>query len=503
MPTNLSAKPSPSLMPSGVIPLFFIQMVCTLGYSVLYSSLVLYMTNKLGFGKSASSLIMGVFVAYNFGLHLLGGIFAGRFISNRLLFCLGMGAQLIGCLLLSIENETFLFYGLSVFLTGSGLNVTCLNCMLTQLFDAKDKRRESAFFWNYAGMNLGFFVGFTMSGFFELSQSYSNLFIISSLGNLIAVVLCAYHWSKFNDKGTIWANKDKSTQLKHSFGVILFVLAMPVILRNLLYQAVFASALVLIAAVMMFAILTYVAYQQQNQQVRDKIWAFLILTLMGMVFFTLYSTAPMGLTHFIGHNVNRTIGSTIIPPQWFQNVNTFVIIIGGPLMSMAMSRARKNGKQILLSQQFFLALFLISAGFLILPVGIRFANSLGFVSSSWIVTSFVLQSMGELFISPVGYAMVGALIPTSMQGVMMGVWMMTSGVGSTLAGYSSWLMTEGQTSSDPLLTNANYSSVFTMLGLITLGASLLLLIIMPKLNQLLAEKLLSDDASQDNEPVLE
>lgn len=502
MPTNISAKSASPSMPAGVVPLFFIQIVCTLSFSVLFSSLVLYMTNKLGFDKSFSSLIMGVFVAYNYGLHLLGGLLAGRFISNRVLFCLGMAAQLIGCVLLSITNETFLYYGLAVFLTGSGLNVTCLNCMLTQLFNAEDKRRESAFFWNYAGMNFGFFIGFTMSGFFELSQSYGDLFLISSLGNLFALIICAFHWSKFNDKGTIWANKNRTTQLKHSVGVFLFILAMPILLRHLLYQAVLASALVLIAAVLMFAVLTYIAYQQREKQVRDKILAFLILTLMGMVFFTLYGTAPMGLTHFIDHNVDRTLGTGIIPPQWFQNVNTFCIIIGGPLMSIAISRARKNGKQILLTQQFFLALFLISAGFLILPVGIRFANSLGFVSSSWIVASFVFQSIGELFISPVGYAMVGALIPPSMQGVMMGVWMMTSGVGSTLAGYSSWWMTAGQTSSDPLITNANYSHVFSMLGLVTLIISVLLLILTPKLNQLLANKSIQDESSEGEDPIL-
>ncbi|WP_367607393.1 peptide MFS transporter [Legionella sp. W05-934-2] len=502
MPTKLSANPA-STMPAGVVPLFFIQIVCTLGFSVLYSSLVLYMTNKLGFDKSLSSLIMGVFVAYNYGLHLLGGIFAGRFISNRLLFCLGMAAQLIGCLLLSNTNETFMYYGLAVFLTGSGLNVTCLNCMLTQLFDADDTRRESAFFWNYAGMNFGFLIGFTMSGFFEISQSYGDLFLLSSLGNVFAVIICVFHWSKFQDKGTIWAEKDRPTQIRHGVGVVLFILAMPIVLRHLLYQVVFASVFVLVAAVLMFVILTYVAYQQEDKQIRDKILAFLVLTLMGMVFFTLYGTAPMGLTHFIDHNVDRAFGNSIIPPQWFQNVNTIAIILGGPLLSMAINRARKNGKQILLTQQFFLALFLISAGFLILPVGIRFASSLGFVSPSWIVASFLFQSIGELFISPVGYAMVGALIPPSMQGVMMGVWMMTSGVGSTLAGYSSWWMTVGQASSDPIITNTNYSYVFSMLGLITLIVSILLLIITPKLNQLLAEKPLSAENADAEDPVLE
>ena len=60
-----------------------------------------------------------------------------------------------------------MYWGLALFLTGSGLNVTCINMMLTQRFAPADLRRETAFLWNYAGMNIGFFVGFSAAGHYQ------------------------------------------------------------------------------------------------------------------------------------------------------------------------------------------------------------------------------------------------------------------------------------------------------------------------------------------------
>jgi len=69
----------------------------------------------------------------------------------------------IGCGCIAFDTLASLYIGLALFLTGSGLNVTCINMMLTQRFTPEDPRREGAFLWNYAGMNVGFFVGFPQS----------------------------------------------------------------------------------------------------------------------------------------------------------------------------------------------------------------------------------------------------------------------------------------------------------------------------------------------------
>ncbi len=85
-----------------------------------------------------------------------------------------------------------MYWGLALFLTGSGLNVTCINMMLTQRFAPDDDRREGAFLWNYAGMNVGFFIGFAVAGHYQLTESYSSLFLFATVGNFLAIVLATH-----------------------------------------------------------------------------------------------------------------------------------------------------------------------------------------------------------------------------------------------------------------------------------------------------------------------
>ena len=84
--------------------------------------------------RKAATAFIGVFGAFNYGLHFFGGYLGGRFLSNRNLFVGGMALQVIGCGCISGGIDPLLYIGLALFFTGSGLNVTCINMMLTQRF---------------------------------------------------------------------------------------------------------------------------------------------------------------------------------------------------------------------------------------------------------------------------------------------------------------------------------------------------------------------------------
>src|SRR5579862_2159012 len=137
-----SLKAKLSAIPEGSAVLFFIQTFSTLGFAVLQSTLVLYATKHLHFTDALALSLMGVFGAFNYGLHLFGGYLGGRFLSNRNLFVGGMVLQVIGCGCIAFGTLALFYVGLALFLTGSGLNVTCLNMMLTQRFASEDPRRE-------------------------------------------------------------------------------------------------------------------------------------------------------------------------------------------------------------------------------------------------------------------------------------------------------------------------------------------------------------------------
>lgn len=219
-----------------------------------------------------------------------------------------------------------------------------------------------------------------------------------------------------------------------------------------------------------------------NAAARQKVYAFMLLGMCSLVFWTLYQMAPMALTLFIERNVDRNVLGVTIPPQWVNNVNTLVIILGGPLVTMLLSTLRKNDVRFTNPTQFSLALFLIAIAFLILPVGIYFADPLGYSALFWIVLCFFIQSVGELFISPIGYAMVGQLAPQHLQGVMMGAWMMLTGISAV---FSSFFTLGDAATINPVLTNPSYSQMFNQLGILALLCAVCTFLLRSKIERMM------------------
>lgn len=489
------------VMPTGAGALFFIQIFSTLGFSVLYSTLILYATKGLGMSDTLATSITGSFIALNYFLHLLGGYVGGRFLSYRSLFGLGMLSQIMGCLLISVPSADFLLWGLAFFLGGSGLNVTCINCMVTQLFDPDDKRRESAFLWNYSGMNIGFFIGFSAGGYFHIHQAYHELFILSALGNLIALVLTLYNWKTLRDHDTVFMETKEDRKNKLRLIGFTMVVALVLTIRFMLEHTTLSNDLIMLIGASMLVLMCVLTAQQHNPDQRRKMAGYIVLALSSVIFWTLYQLAPMGLNLFIDRNVDRHIMGIEIAPQWIQNINTVVIIFGGPLLSVIFTHLREKGMNINIPLQFSCALLLIGTAFALLPVGISFADANGLTSFYWVLVCYVLQSTGELFISPIGYAMVGQLAPKRLRGLMMGIWMMITGIAAILSDHFSKMALGNSDSTSPLVTNASYSHTFGMLGWTTISIGVVLLLLTPFVSKLTQERKIinmDDEAEADN-----
>jgi proton-dependent oligopeptide transporter, POT family len=475
--------------------LFFVQLFATLGFAVLYSTLVLYATEHLQFSTKQATAIMGVFGAFNYGLHLFGGYLGGRFLSNRNLFVGGMALQVFGCACIAGGSVALLYWGLALFLTGSGLNVTCINMMLTQRFKPDDVRREGAFLWNYAGMNVGFFVGFSAAGHYQLTKSYASLFIFATLGNFAAIVLAAIYWKTLADRDTrLVAETDgRKFRLRFAAGVGILFGLVPIV-WILLQHPDGTETLVKAICALVGATLTWLTLRHRDARERNNMWAYLILALGSLVFWALYQMAPSGLQLFAVHNVELHVWGVAIAPQWIQNINTVVIVVGGPLMSALFVRLRAQGWNIDIPRQFAVALLLMGLGFLALPAGIAVADERGMVAFSWLFASYVLQSIGELLISPIGYAMIGKLAPRQYQGVMMGAWMLVTGLASLFAGDFSGMIPE-PSAGTPLTTNPVYSRLFAELGCGSLLVGVVLVFLIPSLR-----RLIKDDTSRSAPP---
>src|SRR5256886_7860398 len=395
--------------PEGTAALFFIQIFATLGFAVLYSTLVLYATKHLHLGVKAATTLMGVFGAFSYGLPLFGGSLGGRFLSSRNLFVGGMALQVFGCACIATGTLALFYVGLALFLTGSGLNVTCINMMLTQRFAPEDPLREEALLWNYAGMNVGFFVGFSAAGYFQATQSYSSLFIFATLGNFVAIILAVLTWRTLADRSTTLLDATrKQFRLRQDAGIGILIGTVPVVWLMLQPPGMTETVIKAMCAAVALALI-YLTLRHSDRREQRNMTAYLILTIGSLMFWSLYQMAPSGLMLFAVNNVDLMVGPVKIQPQWIQNINTVCIVLGGPVLASLFTRMRAHGWRIDIPKQFATSLLLMAVAFLILPLSIKLASADGESALLWLVLWLVLLSIVRLVFLPIWLLMFGQL----------------------------------------------------------------------------------------------
>lgn len=452
----------------------------TFSYAVLFSSLAIYLTSGAGLSYAQSNSVVGLFLALNFILHVLSGCMGGRLLSNRMLYVVTLLFQIAGTYILSINNSQYILCGLTLFVIGCGFNSTSLNCLLTQQFEPDDSRRETAFYINYCAMNAGFFLGFLASGYFDLSQNYQKLYSLCNFFNLIAVVLVFFAWKHIPDKPLPLRQLQASTIFKKQLlGFLILILLAPLIYFGFSY-ANSANYLVLVLGFFMIGLIFYFGVMNKNPIEKGKIYAYLVLTLFSIVFWMLFFVGPMGVMHFLKANVDMQVLGAKMPPQWVMNLNAVFVIFGSPLMPYIWTILRNKGFVVSISEQFVLSLILIGMSFYALSIGIYYANDLGITSGSWVVLHFFTQALAELLLAPVGLAMIGRLAPPQLQGIMMGTWMMVSGIAATLSQHFSNSMNKSE-SINPLISNTNYYDTFNQLGLYAFIGAVILFVVSRKL----------------------
>lgn len=443
------------------IILMIIKMFSIISFSVGYSTFILYMTKKLGLRDKDAVILVSSFLAYLFILRVIAGHLGGRLISYRSLMLIGLGAITLSFALLSIPTLTALYLGLTAFTVGNALLVA-IHCLLTAVYQHDDIKREGAFLWNYSIMNVGYLLGYTLSGYYQLSNNYHQLFIWCSAFSFMAMLITLLNWRSL---GVNLITQSSPARKKLQGVLIFFIFAfLFIIVWFALHYAVLSNMFLLLLGLGITTITIIVGFKQINPAIKKKIWASLILGFLTLIFWTIYNLTPILTMLFIERNVNNHFFGLVITPQWLQNVNALTIMLGGPLLYVLFNYLRKRGVEVSVPRQFSCALLLLGFAFLILFMGISFADAQGLSHPIWIIISFILQSLGELFIAPIGFAMIAKITRLSLQGTLMGIWMMLIGIGAILSGYISQIILDANHSFNPVITNPAFSYAFCLLG---------------------------------------
>ncbi|WP_150465573.1 peptide MFS transporter [Francisella sp. SYW-2] len=475
-----------SKYPQGMVYLFLTGLWERFSYYGITALLILYLLKFFDISDSRTYLIYGAYASMVYGTPIIGGIIADKYIGQYRSIIIGASLIALGHFVMIVPNtqHIYFFLGLSLVIVGTGLFKPSIGAITGALFTDTEYKRNEGFTLLYIGMNIGAITAPIICSYIAVTISWNLAFGIAGIGMLVGLFIFIKGSGYYRD---VKENKNSLVE-RYKFtvtiamglciltGFIFVLLAYPIWASRVLY---------LIGITTLLIILYFVRISEAND--RSRIYITVTLTIFYMIFMVLLQQSGGMMNVFTERNVNRVIFGFDIPASAYQSIEPFFIILFGPLYTYLSRKYETNPYTY--PTKFAKGLFIMGLSFFILVVAIPLTAENGVISSWWISLSYLFEALGELFIGPIGLAMVSVVSPKRMIGFFMGVWVLSSAFANFLAASFGILISgDGKSAAlPPVETIYTYSKAFGYFTLLGCGAAIILFILSPFLNRRLRQ----------------
>jgi POT family proton-dependent oligopeptide transporter len=308
------------------------------------------------------------------------------------------------------------------------------------------------------------FDGGRLDGYGEPPAAGRGKSLFVYLGAICAIPLV---WWLLNN--TMQSAEVAAETAQEGGGVIAYIWGLPILGKALFF--LFSLAVVGIPLW---------AFATGSTEEAQKMLVAIVLVVFSVVFWTLFEQAGSSLTLFAERSTDRHLGSFEMAAGTVQIFNPMFIVILAPIFSLIWLGLGKQGLEPNIPIKFAIALALVGLGFLALVYGAKFHDVNFKVGLFWLVLAYLLHSVGELCLSPVGLSMITKLSMAKVVGLMMGVWFLSSSMAQYVGGIiasSASVKTIGGEVTNPELALATYVSVFWYIGVASLIAGAILFLL--------------------------
>ena len=171
-----------------------------------------------------------------------------------------------------------------------------------------------------------------------------------------------------------------------------------------------------------------------DKQEKNGVLMIGVLFVASAIFWAGFEQMGSSFNLFAERFTDRTIFGLEFPAAWFQSVGPIFIIVLSPLVASVWLRLGKRGADPGITGKFGMGLLFLAAGFVVMSVGAQLVGRMGVVGPSWLISTYLLHTIGELCVSPVGLSSISGLAPRRFVSQMMGVWFLATALGNVLAG---------------------------------------------------------------------
>jgi len=421
--------------PKALAYLFLTEMWERFGFYMVQGLLVLYMTQAFGFSDTKSFTISGTFMALAYVAPILGGFLADRLLGfTRAIVYGGIFLSLGYAILILPGNESF-YLGLSTIIVGSGLFKPNVSSLLGTLYYPEDPRRDTGFTIFYVGINSGAFLAGISSGFIKQYCGWHTVFAMASLGLIFALFIFhrGRHWIKH-------AERDLPL-IKHRWlrepWLFLYILVIIFLLSEILKNEMLAQWFLPIVGILLLFFLLILTLKQ-TPFYRERLLMLDVLIIFSVFFWMLYFQLFMSSTLFIERLIDRNYWGIHLPTSVFYSIESVFVILLGPLFAWFWQALNNNEINPSPLTKFIWAAVFTGFCFLALEASTYFFSTTYLINPLWIVVAYLLLTIGELLLSPIGLSTVTTHSPPHLVGMMMGIWFVATGFGGTFGG---WLAT--------------------------------------------------------------
>jgi POT family proton-dependent oligopeptide transporter len=242
-----------------------------------------------------------------------------------------------------------------------------------------------------------------------------------------------------------------------------------------------------IGILMLVGMVSYSMIKLQGDE-RSRMLAAIYFILAQIPFWALFEQAGSSLNLLTARLVDRTIFGWSVPGPVFQSLNAGYIFMFAPLVAWLWIWLAKRDLNPSTPVKFALGVAMAGLGFLALVAGMQGSGDVGLTPVIFIFLIYWIHTMGELMVSPVGLSAVTKLAPARIVGMTMGAWFLYSGLSNFLAGIiarTTGAETIGGQMTNVAAAKAGYIEVYTQVGFIALGISVLMLLVSPVITRMM------------------
>lgn len=479
--------------------LFLSEMWERFAFYGMRGMLTIFMVEKLMLSEKAANLQYGATQAFVYTLAFVGGLFADKILGFRKSVFWGGILMIIGSFTLAMMpqiNPSSIFYlGISFTIVGTGFFKPNISTMVGRLYKTGDPRKDAGFGLFYSGINIGAVLGGWAC--IHVANNYSWNAAFSLAGIVMSISLIIFLFTKrtlgpiglppVSDKQlAAGITKTPAITMKDIMVYAGSLLSIPLILvlvSNSEYTDYFMYTVGPLT-------LIYIVYEmfKYGAVERQKLMAAMIFIIFSIFFWAFFEQAGGSLSLFARYNLNHQIlGVTFDPNEVNNSSNSVFVILFSPLVGLLWLWLSKRKIEPNTVVKFGLGFLFVSLSFYIFYYTRFFADASGKTSLNIFTLAYLVTTIGELCLSPIGLSIMTSLSPKPLHGVMMGMWFLASAYGQYAAGLLGAGMATANDKAPLMEKLTSYTEGYKHLALYALIAGVVLIAISPLVRKLMHE----------------